>query len=73
MATATIENKQLIEFAEQVYEEQKADFIKNLAEHIQKSIDIGMTQIKNGESMSLEESKRRIDQKYFKNFINEKI
>jgi len=73
MATATIEKKQLTEFAEHVYETQKADFVNDLAERIKKSIDIGMTQVENGECMSLEESKRRIDKKYFKKFINEKI
>jgi len=59
MATATIENKQLTEFAEQVFDTQKADFVNTLAERIQKSIDIGMTQIKNGESMSFDDFKTK--------------
>ena len=54
---------------EHIYEEQK----EYLATRIQKSIAIGMAQIENGEYMSLAESKRRIEQKYFTKNINEKI
>ena len=73
IATTTIEEQGLTEFAEYVYEEQKEDFVKDLAERIKNSIDIGMSQVENGECMSLEESKRLIDKKYFKKFMNEKI
>ena len=73
IATTTIEEQELNKFAEHVYEEQKADFVKDLAERIKNSIDIGMAQVENGECMSIEESKRRIDNKYFKEFMNEKI
>ena len=73
IATTTIEEQKLTEFAEYVYEEQKEDFVKDLAERIKNSIDIGMSQVENGECMSLEESKRLIDKKYFKKFMNEKI
>ena len=73
IATTTIEEQELTEFAEYVYEEQKEDFVKDLAERIKNSIDIGMSQVENGECMSLEESKRLIDKKYFKKFMNEKI
>ncbi|MDC9715420.1 MAG: hypothetical protein PSN36_06370 [Gammaproteobacteria bacterium] len=59
MATATIENKQPTEFAEYVFDTQKADFVKTLAGRIQKSIDIGMTQIENGESMSFDDFKAK--------------
>ena len=73
IATTTIEEQELTEFAEYVYEEQKEDFVKDLAERIKNSIDIGMSQVENGECMSVEESKRLIDKKYFKKFMNEKI
>ena len=73
MALATIEEKQLTEFAEHVYETQKADFVNGLAHRIERSIDIGMAQCERGASMSLDESKRRIDKKHFKKFMNEKI
>lgn len=72
-ATTTIEEQELTKFARHVYEEQKEDFVKDLAERIKNSIDIGMAQVENGECMSLEESKRLIDNKYFKKFMNEKI
>ncbi len=73
MAIATIEEKQLTEFAEYVYEEQKADFIKDLAERIKKSIDIGMSQCERGESMSLDESRERLYKEFFNKPTNAKI
>lgn len=73
MTIATTEDKRLTQFAERVYEEQKEDFVRDLAERIKNSIDIGMTQVENGECMSVEDSKKRIDNKYFKKFIDEEI
>jgi hypothetical protein len=59
MVTATIENKQITEFAEHVFDTQKADFVSTLTQRIQKSIDIGTTQIENGESMSFDAFKAK--------------
>ena len=63
MALTTIKNMPISEVAEHIYEEQK----ELLATRTQKSIDVGMAQIENGEYMSLAESKSRIEQKYFTN------
>ena len=59
MATTTIEKKQLTEFAEQVYIAQKDDFVNHLADRIKQSIDVGMTQCANGESMNFVEFKEK--------------
>lgn len=59
MMQATIEEKQLFEFAEDVYKTQKTDFVNNLAERIKNSIDTGMAQCKNGESMSFDDFKNK--------------
>jgi len=59
MMQATIEEKQLVEFAEDVYKTQKTDFVNHLAERIQNSIDIGMAQCKKGESMNFDDFKNK--------------
>ncbi len=59
MATATIENKQITEFAEYVFDTQKADFVNNLSQRIQKSIDTGMKQIENGDVMNFDDFKAK--------------
>lgn len=59
MAVATIENKQITEFAEYVYETQKTDFIDSLAIQINNSIKVGMAQYKNGECMNFDEFKNK--------------
>ena len=73
MALTTTKDMPISKVAEHIYEDQKELFVDDLATRIQKSIDIGMAQIENGENMSLAESKRRIEQKYFTKNINEKI
>ena len=73
MALTTTKDMPISKVAEHIYEDQKELFVDDLATRIQKSIDIGMAQIENGEYMSLAESKRRIEQKYFTKNINEKI
>ncbi len=59
MAQTTIDEKQLTDFAEDVYEAQKADFVKDLAERMRKSIAIGVAQCERGESMSLDDFKAK--------------
>ena len=73
MALTTTKDMPISEVAEHIYEEKKELFVDDLATRIQKSIDVGMAQIENGEYMSLAESKRRIEQKYFTKNTNEKI
>jgi hypothetical protein len=58
MAT-TIENKQITEFAEYVFDTQKTDFVNNLSQRIQKSIDVGMKQIENGDTMNFDDFKTK--------------
>ena len=59
MALATTKNMPISEVAEHIYEEQKALFVDDLAIRIQKSIDVGMAQIENGEYMSLKDFKAK--------------
>jgi len=59
METATIEEQQITEFAEHIYESQKTDFVNHLANHIQNSIDIGMAQCDKGESMNFDAFKEK--------------
>ena len=58
IATTTIEEQELTEFTEHVYEAQKENFVNDLAQRIKKSIDIGMAQCERGESMSFDERNR---------------
>jgi len=67
MALTTIKNMPISEVEEHICEEQKELFVDDLATRIQKSIDVGMAQIENGEYMGLAESESRIKQKYFLN------
>ena len=56
---ATIEEKRLVEFAEDVYKAQKNDFVNHLAERIRNIIDIGMAQCKKGDSMNFDDFKNK--------------
>ncbi len=66
MSTITQE-KALTEFAEKVYVEQKAQFIKNISDQLRESIEVGRAQIKNGQYMTIEESEARINKEFFSN------
>jgi DNA-binding phage protein len=65
MATATLQNQDLTDFANKVYEDGRIEFITAISNRIKQSIDTGMTQVKNGEYMSLEESKDLIYKEFF--------
>ena len=64
MTTATIQETQLTEFAERVYTEQKAHFVRDFAQHLKARIDSGLTQIKNGQVSSIDDVEGRLRKKY---------
>ncbi len=66
MSTITQE-KALTEFAEKVYVEQKAQFVKDFADRLRKSIEVGEAQIKNGQYMSIDEAQALTNKKFFSN------
>lgn len=65
MAVTMIKKSQITEFAEHVYAEQKDFFVKNFSHYLMSRIESGQTQFKNGEYMSLMESKDRLYQEFF--------
>lgn len=66
MTTAALQNQELTDFATKIYEDGRAEFIEAISHKINQSIDTGMEQVKNGEYMSLEESKNLIYKEFFK-------
>ena len=60
----TIEDQELTKFAESVYEEHKADFVKGLAARIKNSIDTGMAQCDKGECMSFDDFKEKFNKEH---------
>jgi len=59
MAVATIKGGQFTALAEHLHETQKTDFTDSLEAQINKSIELGMTQYKNGECMNFDEFKNK--------------
>ncbi len=65
MATTAIQETQLTEFAERVYAEQKDFFVQDLTQYLKSRIESGLAQFENGQYISLEESKDRINKEFF--------
>lgn len=65
--STTTQEKELTDFAEDVYVEQKDQFIKDFSEQLRKSIEVGRASVKNGQYMTIEESEARINKEFFSN------
>ena len=61
----TRQETQLTEFAELVYSEQKEFFIEDFAQYLKLRIESGLAQFENGQYMSLEESRSRINKEFW--------
>jgi hypothetical protein len=59
MATATINNQELTDFATQVYEDSRVSFIQAIGEKIKQSVEVGEAQFENGEYMGFDEFKTK--------------
>ncbi len=65
MTLTAPESAKLNEVASEIYEEQREDFIDHFAEFLKSRIESGLLQSRNGQSLSLEESKAQLFKKAF--------
>ena len=64
MSTVIKNRKQLTEFAEKLYLEQKDYFVESFTMHLENRINSWLAQFENGEYMSLEEFKSKFTKEY---------
>lgn len=60
-----IEMKEVSKVAEEFYKANRQDFIADLSTHIEKRIKSGLAQFKNGQYMSIEDSKQQLKNELF--------
>ena len=62
-----IEIKEVSKVAEKFYEANRQNFIADLSLHIEERVKSGLAQFKNGEYMSIKDSKEKLKKELFPN------